>query len=464
MLLLQKRVEEILRTHGLYHPQRTILAACSGGTDSLALLDILISLRERDGARIVCAHYDHGIRGEESRGDALFVENFCRTHDILCVIEAGDVPRYARMHKHSIETAARICRYDFLRRVCAEHHCDVIAVAHHADDLAETVLMRILRGTGLTGLAAMRVRDGDLVRPLLSVTRAEIEAYAAERGLMPRHDATNDAMEPLRNRVRHQLMPLLAAHYNPAVRDALTRLSILAAEEDDLLAGLAAKTLADAARPDGLSLQVLRSLHPALQRRVLRLFWARETGTPENLAYVHGEDLRRLLAADGAVRCVMPRGYCAYARYGRLVLQRAEQGERCDEIFLPLMHEYGIINFQGVQIELCHRIQMTDDDWQDMRAHAAVYANLAALPPLVLRMRRAGDYMHLPQGRKKLKDIFIDDKIPREQRDSIPLLALAETNEIFWVVGGRRSTLAPVAASSSNILKIVLKEKKSYDE
>jgi len=455
-MIVQKLVERVLRAHDFFRPARTLLVACSGGTDSLALLDALDILRAAGGAELVCAHYEHGMRGADSLSDARFVEAFCAARVIPFVCEAGDVPVYARAHRLSLETAARVCRYDFLHRVQTEHGCDALVLAHHADDLAETVLLRILRGTGTQGLAAMREWDGRHLRPLLTVTRAQIEQYAAERGLMPRHDVTNDVMDARRNRIRHELLPQLVRTYNPAVRDALTRLSVLAAEEDDFLSALARTEFERAAHPEGLLLAVLRTLHPAMQRRVLRLFWAQKTGAVRDFSYLHEERMRALIFAEGAARAEMQSGWYAAVRRGVLTLMRpAQASAQNKEIILSFTAEYGIINFQGIQFEFRHLSCMTADDCVRMEHHAAVYADRAQLPPLVLRTRRAGDFMQLPIGRKKIKDILIDDKIPREERDAIPLLALADTQEIFWIAGGRRSTLAPVTESCTDILRIV---------
>ena len=455
--ILQKHVERILRAHGFFNPARTLLVACSGGMDSLAMLDALDCLREAGGPCLVCAHYEHGIRGADSLADAQFVERFCMVRKIPYICVAGDVPSYADAHKLSLETAARTCRYDFLHRLCAERNADAIVLAHHADDLAETVLLRILRGTGPAGLAAMRVWDGLHLRPLLGVARDAIEAYAAERGLTPRHDATNDCMDARRNRIRHDLFPMLRAQYNPAVRDALTRLSALAAEEDDFLAALARVEYSRARCEGGLSVAALRALHPAVQRRVLRLFWARETGRTQDFSYLHEERLRALLSAEGTAHAEMQGGWHAYSRYGVLALCRLPAHKDAlenREILLPFTREYAIMNFQGTEFHIRRLNCMTANDWRRMEAREAVYADRAALPPLVLRTRRAGDYMQLPVGRKKLKEILIDDKIPREERDALPLIALADTHEIFWIAGGRRSTLAPVTESTRDILCI----------
>ena len=451
--ILNARVTDVLRAHDLYTPNSSVLCACSGGTDSLALLDVLMRLRAEGGPHVMCAHYEHGIRGGSSRADADAVAAYCAEHHIPCVIEAGDVPYYARAHKCSMETAARVCRYDFLHRVHIREQCDGIALAHHADDLAETVLMRILRGTGPAGLAAMRVWDGVHLRPFLFTARAEIEAYIREHNLRPCHDVTNDQQDIQRNRIRHALLPELRTYGNPAVDDALVRLSILSAEEDDYLAQLSAEELRRAVCRDGLSAAAVRALHPAMQRRVLRLFWAATT-KEQDFSYHQEEQMRALLASRGTAQCSLPHGWTAVLRYDMLFLQhgacptKQPQGD-AEEIFLPLHCEYDIMTFKGRLFSLRRGIVMRADEWQKAVCGKAVYADAAELPPLVLRTRRPGDYMQLPIGCKKLKEIMINDKIPREVRDSIPVLAVAGSSEIFWMVGGRRSILAPVTEHST---------------
>ena len=455
---MRRKVEAVLRAHGLFSPERRILVACSGGPDSLALLDAFDRLRRAGGARIVCAHVEHGMRGAASRADARFVEEYCAARDIPFTSTGVDAPSYARVHKISLETAARTLRYDFLHRARAEQGADCIATAHHADDLAETVLMRILRGTGPAGLAAMREWDGMILRPLLSVTRAEIADYVHAQELTPRHDETNDLCDVTRNRVRHELLPRLRADYNPAVRAALVRLSALAREEDDLLVGLAADAFARAETAEGLSCDVLSELHPALRRRVLRLYWAKATGSAQDLSYLHEERMHALLFAGGALRIDLPHGYTARCRYGRLLLQSKEIRDdrpKDTEIILPIEREYAIIEFQDFQIRMRRLVDVRPADCLHGAGTHTIYADATHLPRLVLRTRRAGDYMRLPVGCKKLKKIFIDDRVPQEERDRIPLLAVADTGEILWIVGGRRSVLAPLAEETREILQIV---------
>lgn len=459
---MRKHVEGVLRAYGIFSAQKALLVACSGGSDSLALLDLLVMLHGEGGPRILCAHFEHGIRKEESHIDAEFVADVCAQWGVPFIYGAKDVPHYARAHRVSLETAARECRYAFLRRERMQHGCDYIVTGHHADDLAETVLMRILRGTGTTGLAAMREKDGVLLRPLLAITRATIEAYIQKRHLHPRHDATNDDVShAVRNRIRHCLLPELRKYYNPSLVRALTQLSTLAAEEDAFLAGLAEEAFLHAYHEKGLSQKVLRGLHPALQRRVLRMYWVRETGRAKDFSYLHEERMRALVHVETVARCGLPHGYTASSGYGYIALHRTEpctrgmgMDERMAEIFLPMEREYAIIKFRGFAIHMRRISCMTAEDRRSMAVKSAVYVDLAQVPPLVLRTRRAGDYVRLSVGRKKIKEIFIDDKVPRACRDDIPLIALAGTHEILWIAGGRRSVLALVTESSRDILKI----------
>ena len=208
-----------------------VLAACSGGIDSLALLDMLDLLKDRLGIQVAAAHFEHGIRGQASLEDADFVKEFCVSRGIECHVDFASVPEEAARAGESLETAARRLRYDFLRRIAARlvrqdgaAHV-AIATAHHRDDQAETVLMHLIRGTGIRGLGGIRAIQGDLIRPLLFASKQELADYCQLRQLCPRHDATNDEADCFRNRLRLKLLPLLAEDYNPAIGDALCQLA-----------------------------------------------------------------------------------------------------------------------------------------------------------------------------------------------------------------------------------------------
>ena len=329
---LAHRLYEHVRREGVLPRGAHIVVACSGGPDSLALLSLLLELRPLLSLAVTAAHYEHGIRGEASAEDAAFVRRFCATRAVPCIVESGDVPRAAARTSESLETAARRLRYAFLERTRERVGASLIATAHHADDQAETVLLHILRGTGLDGLAGIPARDAarHLVRPLLPFPKQELVDYCRARGFSPRHDATNDVPDALRNRVRLSLLPELARAYNSAIRQGLCRLADIAAEEREAAEHLAAQEAVrlieqlPAGRAHGedaaswrlpaapaLRAEAARALPRALCRRVLRIYLAR-LGRAQDVSFERTEALRRLLSGTSGQRVELPRLVIAY--------------------------------------------------------------------------------------------------------------------------------------------------------
>ncbi len=416
-----------------------ILVACSGGADSVALLEILWRLRNKYDWQVGAAHYEHGIRGAESREDAAFVQSFCASRQIPCFVEAGDVPAFARKSGYSLEQAARIKRYAFLQRVLKEQSFDFIALAHHGDDQAETVLMRILRGTGITGLSAMRPRNGQLVRPLLGVTKDMILSFCQQQGLAYRQDASNFVADCTRNRLRLELLPELKAAFNPELARSLCQLAAVAAEADDYISEQVARLWDDEqlVRPVDLALaqKALLQLPPALQRGLIRLWWAKVTGSGLDLTYRQTEALHNLLVqGHTGGRQELSHGYVARLEYGYLTLQLEENQQTRKRAVRPL-------RFPG---ETVLDDYVVHAEWVEPEAlkHATRPGELYLVPEafageLVWRGRGPGDYMELSQGHKKLKKLLIDDKVPQRERDN--MLLLAADREIVWLVGRRRS-------------------------
>lgn len=313
---LFKKTAAYCAAEGLIVPGDGVLVACSGGPDSLALLDILARMSRLAAYdfRVEAAHFEHGIRQDgSSQADAVFVENFCRERNLPCHLEHEDVPAWAASEGLSIETAARNRRYAFLERVREARRLTAIATAHQADDQAETVLMRILRGTGTEGLAAMRPRAVGrlpLIRPLLFATRAEIEEYCRQRGLSPRRDETNGKPDCTRNRLRLETIPLLKREYNPRLVRSLCQLATISAEETDYLEAMAGEVWPLVSAGDCLKAEAMADVPVVLQRIVVRRFWQQETGSSQDLPYAHVERLRRLLLNGHAgSQQQLPHGY-----------------------------------------------------------------------------------------------------------------------------------------------------------
>lgn len=315
---LLKDTAKFCEREGLIPSGAGVLAACSGGPDSLALLDILwrLSRLSKYNFTVEAAHFEHGIRVEDgaSREDAAFVAKFCQEREIPCTIAHGDVPAFAEAGKLSLETAARQCRYEFLEKTRKARGLDLIATAHQADDQAETVLMRLLRGTGITGLAAMRPRaEGELplIRPLLFAPRTAIEEYCKVRRLNPRQDATNELLDCTRNRLRLETLPRLKEEYNPRLVQALCQLASISAAESDFIGAEAQKSFERLAGKEGLEAEGFRKLPQALKWHVLRLFWQQETGSHKDLPYAHVQRLCHVLETGHAgSQQQLPHGRC----------------------------------------------------------------------------------------------------------------------------------------------------------
>ncbi len=277
--------DTIIRQQLLGENEKVILVAVSGGPDSVALLHLLLPLRREAGVELAAAYVDHGLRPAEAEQEKSFVHSMCTGLNIPFAEEEIPVREYAAQKKISLEHAARELRYQALRKIAAEHDASAIAVGHTADDQAEEVLIRLLRGSGRKGLSGMRGRSGDIIRPLLSVDKATVLRYLQDRDIFYCVDSSNDDMRFVRNRVRHRLIPFLESTFDSGIRGALCKTAESLAEDEKLLEDLTAEALAgvivpgDAAEGKGewrilLDRKKFAALPAALQRRVAEhLLW-----------------------------------------------------------------------------------------------------------------------------------------------------------------------------------------------
>jgi tRNA(Ile)-lysidine synthase len=285
-----KKVMHFIEEYSLFAPGDTVVVAVSGGADSVALLDILVSLRELR-LNLVVAHLNHLLRGAEADADEEFVHKLAASYGVPVVVKRADVGEVARTEGRSLEDAGRAARYAFFDELAVSHKAHAVALAHHADDQAETVVMRLLRGAGGSGLCAMAPKSAGLyVRPLLSVNRGEIEAYLQRRGIAWRTDSSNAAADFLRNRIRHELIPYLA-RYNPAISDRLSATAeALAADEEYLEAATNAAFASYAVLSAGriiLDLPGLRSEPRGIRLRLYRRAILQAKGNLARIGFRH---------------------------------------------------------------------------------------------------------------------------------------------------------------------------------
>lgn len=446
MSLIKKTREYILK-EALLKPGDIVLLAVSGGMDSMTMAHILLDLREELSLSLVIANFDHQLRAE-SAAEADFIESFAAQHQIPFFLGSADIPSLAR--GGNVQETARRERYAYLRSLAAKLEADAIAVAHHSDDQAETVLLHLLRGSGLTGLGAMAAKTEDLIRPLLFTNRRRIEEFVAERGIEYREDSSNDSVKYMRNRIRLELLPYLQ-EYNPNIAETLNATADICREEDAVLDDLSANALAElwVNNDHALDKQGFDQLPLALRRRVLRKAYLLVMGESRELGF---DQVESILSLKDEQSTTLPGGIIAYLR-GNIYFaaEKPELPEYGGEYPLIIDHEWHQIG--GLPWEYKAEIQSlpTDSPADDSLLLPAEMAG-----KLSWRTRRAGDSVIScgKNGKTKIKDIFIDRRIPIYQRNSWPLLTCG--GEMLWLCGLWRKEL-PVKATP------ILIKARSYD-
>ena len=462
-----QEVERILQEAGLLEDTRPLLVAVSGGPDSLALLHLLHTLSGRHPLSLHVAHLNHGQRGEAAEEDAAYVREVAGRLELPATVEAADVGAFRREHRLSWEAAAREVRYAFLSRTAERDGAAAVVLGHTADDQAETVLLHLLRGSGLQGLRGMlpctlrRSRDGTrraaLLRPLLRVTREETEAYCRARGLTPRHDPSNLEERYTRNRIRHRLLPSLA-QYNPSIREALVRLARTAARDLDFIDQQLQQAWPALVTSEPWGLRVRRdaflALHPSLQAHLLRRAWEALAGESADLTSTQVEAMMDLVREEGAGRSLsLGRGVRFHTGYEELTLGRQPASIPLPQIEPALLSLPGQTHIDGWHVTarlVDGPVQVADGE--PYRAHLDV----AALGERVqIRPRRAGDRFQPlgMEGTKRLNEFMIDARIPKNWRDRVPLL-VGESG-LAWVVGWRIAHWARVTEATGQVVEVI---------
>ncbi|NLP40601.1 MAG: tRNA lysidine(34) synthetase TilS [Veillonellaceae bacterium] len=439
-----------------------IVAACSGGPDSLALVHILNILSVQYKFQLVVAHVDHMIRGEQSAADAAFVADFCAEYNLPFYKTSIDVPQYAKASGRSLEEEARERRYDFLRKVAVTVGGAKIATGHHADDQAETVLINLLRGAGSGGLRGMQAANGGIIRPLLAVSRSEIEAYCFQNQLSPRTDITNFETDFLRNRVRLQLVPLLEKEYNPAIKDTLFRTAAVIGEQHDYINKAAEQLWPATVTADqgtySIDCRKLLSQHIALQRELLRLTVEKKQGNLKGITFSHVERLI-MMAKNAAVGNIveLPGRLLVKKGYHELLVgwkpKIAVATVPTTNLTIP-----GITYIEQLAVKITAEICSTRPEKQGGQVGVFDWRSLEA--PLYVRTRLPGDRFEPLglKGTKKLKDFFIDAKVPQEERDSI--LLVCDKGGIIWVTGYRQAERGRVIRTTTQFLQLTIQQLK----
>lgn len=402
---------------GLLSSGQTLVAALSGGADSVAMLSVLSGISREHGFHLVAAHLDHALR-DDSRDDVAFCHELCGSLDIP--LETARIDVRARASRLGLEAAARKERYAFLREVRGRHAASAVAVAHTRDDQAETVLLRLLRGAGRRGLAAMRPRAGDIVRPLLGVSRRQVIAYLGKHGLSWREDSSNTDRSFLRNRVRWELLPYLEARFNPRIRELLTTTAQLLSEEQDVLASLGGELFERAARHDEGAVLLARAALAEAPRAVARLAIRRAvelTGGLDGVGAVHVErllDLSLRPRASGR-RLPLPGGREAAVEFAEVRIGPRPAIEPPATQPLPRAGSIRLASGWTVTLGPCSA--------QTAGQAVAVHATEEEAHSLVVRARQPGDRIRVHGREVSLKKYLTERRVPCDRRRGLPLVA-----------------------------------------
>jgi tRNA(Ile)-lysidine synthase len=459
--------EHVLKTiekYSMVHRGETIVCGLSGGPDSVCMLHILHRLKDYLGVTPVAVHIHHGIRGKEAEEDMLFSEKFAKELGVEFITRAFNVPELAKQLKISEEEAGRRLRYDTFREIGKKKAPYKIAVAHNANDVAETFLFNLARGAGLEGLCSIKRVNEDIIRPLLDVYKDEIMEYLDQNRLGYRIDSTNHECDYTRNKIRNRLIPEMNRVLNTdIVYKILQTTDVL---EDDLVwlkesgkkAYEACTTVIDGQKE--IDCTLFNEYPLALQRQMIRLYLHECTGSLDGYGSYHVNRLIELTKSESPISTELPNKYWAIYRYGRLYIgkNQIQKDTYFTEISLSIPGETESANWK-----ICSEI-LEADHKTDYRKMAGKYVQFFDFektgPCLKVRYRKDGDVFKPIglNGTKKLKDYFIDNKIEREKRAKIPLIEGPEG--ILWVVGCGRSDLAKVTDQTEKVLKLSFQETK----
>ncbi len=456
-------IETVLKTineYKMFNKNDKVIVAVSGGPDSISLLHVLHSLRKQLKIEIYAAHVNHCLRGYEADADEEYVRQFCKSLNIEFRSKSLDINKIAKVKNISCESAGREARYDFFETLKKELGAQKIAVAHNANDQAETVLMRIMRGTGLEGLVGIKpVRDNVFVRPLINIMRQEIEEYCYKENLNPRIDKTNLETIYARNKVRLELIPYIEKNFNKDITNVLNRLSNIIKVDNDYLETITKekfKNYCDIEEEKVIISKEAFLENEAITNRIIRMALLKISGNLNNFEKVHIYDITNMQSKSTGKKITLPNNISVFNNYGDIFICKKVEENKNKDVQQCLLHT-GTNNLSGYNCKVTLRAIGKDEKVEFKHNKLIKYFDcdeILCKDRISIRYRKDGDkFVPLGmKGRKKLKDFLIDEKISKEKRASIPLICFGD--EIAWVVGYRVSEIFKISENTKNILEI----------
>ena len=483
----EEKVFSYMEKHNMIFPGHSIVVGVSGGADSVCLLFVLLEYAKKVPLKLAVVHVNHGLRPDAGE-DAAYVESLCRQEGVPFFLREADVNAFAASEKRSEEEAGRLLRYRAFREIAASLSANRIAVAHNGNDLAETALFHLFRGSGLRGLCGIPPVREEIIRPLLCLQRDEIEGYLKERGISFRTDSTNLEDDYTRNRIRHYVLPFAQEQVSSGAVAHICRTTELLSEVEEYLEQQTKEAMSQCVeiqRMEAVSSRDIRGdrgsdslrflinvelfgkLHGAIQKRLLLCLIKMLSPGHRDIGAVHVEEALALFGKEGNPVLDLPFGITAEKSYGQVLLWRRAKaaGDNLTDMELrvelpqgeteqPLVYEMGDFGQAEISVFFLKRGQKIPQNqctkWFDCDR---------IMESPILRFRRTGDFFCIADGhggmvRKMLKDYMITEKIPRRDRGKVPLLT--EGNHVLWLMGYRISEYYKIDENTKRVLQVKL--------
>ncbi len=459
MVSINEKVLRTIKDYNLIEKGDQVVVGVSGGPDSMALLYILLNIKKEILFDIYVAHVNHGIRGKAADEDEQFVKNICQELKLPFYSKRVNMNKYAEEHNMTAEEAGRKLRYGFFREILKGQDKVKIAVAHNKNDQAETLIMRFMRGTGIHGLKGMAYKRENVIRPLLDISREEIENYIEKNEIETRLDKTN--LEPVynRNKIRLELIPYIEENFNPNIVETLSRTSKLISIDNEFLEQYSLETYIKLVKKSDKTSIILdredfNSLHKCIKQRVIRYAIKKIHGSLQGFTKRHIENIVELFSEASTGKTIhLIHGIIAKTSYNNLIIKKGKP-LFSNEFFYELKIN-DIIYIEETNCFFKTKVFPREEYHINYNNRFIKYFDYDKISNgLYIRNRRNGDRFNPigMEGTKKLKDFFIDEKIPKEKRDVIPLVLNGE--DIIWVTGYRISNKYKITDNTKSIIMI----------
>lgn len=461
--MIINKVKDTINKHRLIEKGDKIVLGLSGGPDSVCLLHILKQLEQELDITIFAAHLNHQIRGLEAQRDAMYISNLCDKLGVKFFVKSIDVPQYCKENGLSLEEGARKLRYDMFDEIKNSIRANKIVVAHNLNDQSETILMRLMRGTGLQGLKGIEYKRDVIIRPLLDIERKDIENYCEVNELNPKIDSTNLESVYTRNRIRLELIPYMKKYFNPNIIESLVRMSHIIKDDNDFIENEAIVQYNQIANKDEdsvyINIEKIKKLHISIKNRILRKAISEILGDVNFIEQKHIEDIISLENEDKIDKHInLPRGIIIYRIVNQLIITNKEIKEEEIE-FSYKVPTNGFIKIKELNMLVESKI-INIDRLKSMRIEkdSKAFDFEKVKGGIIVRNRMPGDKIKISGmgGNKKIKDLFIDLKIPKANRCRIPIIS--DEQGILCVGDYRVSDDYKIDSNTKEVLKITFKK------